>query len=55
MNHVFADPFEKIAKRYGGANQAGFESVLTPLLIPIAELDKNVVKLEGLESTDVVY
>jgi len=39
--------FDKIRKRYGDVEPEALEAILTPILIPITELDKTVIKLKG--------
>lgn len=42
-----AAKFAELMRRYRGATPDGFVAVLSPLLIPIHELDKTIIKLAG--------
>jgi hypothetical protein len=39
--------FDKIRKRYGNVEPEALEAILTPILIPIVKLDKNIEKFKG--------
>ncbi len=39
--------YEKIKKRYGDVEPEALEAVLAPIAIPIKDLDKTIIKLEG--------
>lgn len=47
MQIDYKDLFERIAKRYGGIDPQALGRVLCPILIPIHNLDKNIIKLPG--------
>lgn len=49
-NHTdktLADTFQRLMRRYGGVTPDAFEAVLSPVLVPIASLDKKIFKANG--------
>lgn len=38
---------DRIRKRYGNIEPEALEAILTPVLIPVIDIDKNIVKLQG--------
>lgn len=39
--------FEKIRKRYGNVEPEALEAILCPILIPVSEIEKSVIKIPG--------